>query len=146
MSENENITDDQNLANPGDAKAQKAAEQGSSDAQSAKPEGASGLEEVPFDEASKEKAAKGDAGPPDDSFVEAIYSVPVKVSVLLGNSKMPVEQLVKLGRGAVVQLDKNVGDPVDIMVNERLIARGEVVMMDGALGVSIIELVKTGES
>lgn len=146
MSENENITDDQNLENKGDAKAQKAAEQGFADAPSAKSEGAAGLEEVPFDEASKEKAAKGSSGPPDDSFVEAIYSVPVKVSVLLGHSKMPVEQLVKLGRGAVVQLDKNVGDPVDIMVNERLIARGEVVMMDGALGVSIIELVKTGES
>lgn len=76
--------------------------------------------------------------------LEAVYDVPVLVSAVLGRSTMQVSQLLKLGRGAVVELDRKVGDPIDIFVNNRLIARGEVVMLDDSkLGITMTEIVKS---
>lgn len=76
--------------------------------------------------------------------LEAVYDVPVLVSAVLGRSTMQVSQLLKLGRGAVVELDRKVGDPIDIFVNNRLIARGEVVMLDETkLGITMTEIVKS---
>ncbi|GBR51763.1 flagellar motor switch protein [Neokomagataea thailandica NBRC 106555] len=76
--------------------------------------------------------------------LEAIYDVPVTVSAVLGRTSMQVSQLLRLGRGAVVELDRKIGDPIDIMVNNRLIARGEVVMVDETrLGVTMTEIVKS---
>lgn len=79
--------------------------------------------------------------------LEAIYDVPVTVSAVLGRTSMQVSQLLRLGRGAVVELDRKIGDPIDIMVNNRLIARGEVVMVDESrLGVTMTEIVKSEKS
>ncbi|WP_249110450.1 flagellar motor switch protein FliN [Neokomagataea anthophila] len=79
--------------------------------------------------------------------LEAIYDVPVTVSAVLGRTSMQVSQLLRLGRGAVVELDRKIGDPIDIMVNNRLIARGEVVMVDDSrLGVTMTEIVKSEKS
>ena len=76
--------------------------------------------------------------------LEAIYNVPVAISVVLGWASMPINQLLRLGRGAVVELDRKIGDPIDILVNNRLIARGEVVMVDETrLGVTMTEIVKS---
>lgn len=76
--------------------------------------------------------------------LEAVYDVPVVVSAVLGRSSMQVNQLLKLGRGAVVELDRKVGDPIDIFVNNRLIARGEVVMIDDTrLGITMTEIIKS---
>ncbi|MBF0877010.1 flagellar motor switch protein FliN [Gluconobacter cerevisiae] len=76
--------------------------------------------------------------------LEAIYTVPVTVSAVLGKSIMPINQLLRLGRGAVVELDRKIGDPIDILVNNRLIARGEVVMVDATrLGVTMTEIIKS---
>ncbi|MBW4035030.1 MAG: flagellar motor switch protein FliN [Proteobacteria bacterium] len=76
--------------------------------------------------------------------LEAVYDIPVLVSAVLGRSTMQVSQLLKLGRGAVVELDRKVGDPIDIFVNNRLIARGEVVMIDETkLGITMTEIVKS---
>lgn len=76
--------------------------------------------------------------------LEAIYDIPVTVSAVLGRTTMQVSQLLKLGRGAVVELDRKIGDSIDIMVNNRLIARGEVVMVDDSrLGVTMTEIIKT---
>lgn len=76
--------------------------------------------------------------------LEAIYTVPVTVSAVLGKSVMPINQLLRLGRGAVVELDRKIGDPIDILVNNRLIARGEVVMVDETrLGVTMTEIIKS---
>ncbi|WP_408909368.1 flagellar motor switch protein FliN [Swingsia samuiensis] len=76
--------------------------------------------------------------------LEAIYDIPVTVSVVLGKTTMPVNQLLRLGRGAIVELDRKIGDPVDILVNNRLIARGEIVMVDDSrLGVTMTEIIKT---
>lgn len=75
--------------------------------------------------------------------VEAIYEIPVQVSAVLGRSSMKVSQLLKLGRGAVVELDRKVGEAIDIYVNNRLVARGEVVVVEDRLGVTMTEIVKS---
>lgn len=76
--------------------------------------------------------------------IDTILRIPVNVQVVLGSCTMPVAQLMKLGRGQVVALDHRVGEPVDIVVNGRVIARGEVVVVDddtSRFGVSLTEIV-----
>ncbi|MBL8705462.1 MAG: flagellar motor switch protein FliN [Rhodospirillales bacterium] len=75
--------------------------------------------------------------------LEAVYDVPVQVSAVLGRATMQVSQLLKLGRGAVVELDRKVGEAIDIYVNNRLVARGEVVVVDERLGVTMTEIIKS---
>jgi flagellar motor switch protein FliN/FliY len=76
--------------------------------------------------------------------LEAIYDIPVTVSAVLGKATMQVSQLLKLGRGAVVELDRKLGEAIDIYVNNRLVARGEVVMVDDdRLGITMTEIVKS---
>ncbi|ONG55268.1 flagellar motor switch protein FliN [Pseudoroseomonas deserti] len=76
--------------------------------------------------------------------LNAVYDIPVQVSAVLGRATMQVSQLLKLGRGAVVELDRKLGEAVDIYVNNRLVARGEVVMVgENRLGVTMTEIVKT---
>lgn len=97
-----------------------------------------GFEPVPATEAG---AAAGGATPRD---LDAVYDIPVQVSAVLGRATMQVSQLLKLGRGAVVELDRKLGEAVDIYVNNRLVARGEVVMVDdNRLGVTMTEIVKS---
>jgi flagellar motor switch protein FliN/FliY len=86
----------------------------------------------------------GDAGGPrGPRELEAVYDIPVTVSAVLGKATMQVSQLLKLGRGAVVELDRKLGEAIDIYVNNRLVARGEVVMVDdNRLGVTMTEIVK----
>jgi len=74
--------------------------------------------------------------------LEAVYDIPVKVSAVLGKATMQVSQLLKLGRGAVVELDRKVGEAIDIYVNNRLVARGEVVVVEDRLGITMTEIVK----
>ena len=92
-------------------------------------------------------AELGDQGEPSaprsPRELEAVYDIPVTVSAVLGKSTMQVSQLLKLGRGAVVELDRKLGEAIDIYVNNRLVARGEVVMVDDTrLGVTMTEIVK----
>jgi flagellar motor switch protein FliN/FliY len=76
--------------------------------------------------------------------LDAVYEIPVTVSAVLGKATMRVSQLLKLGRGAVVELDRKLGEAIDIYVNNRLVARGEVVMVDdNRLGVTMTEIVKS---
>ena len=88
-------------------------------------------------EASQEPARPGNA-----KDLEAVYDIPVQVSAVLGRTSMQVSQLLKLGRGAVVELDRKVGEAVDIYVNNRLVARGEVVVVEDRLGVTMTEIIK----
>jgi flagellar motor switch protein FliN len=77
----------------------------------------------------------------------AILSIPVTVQVVLGSASLPVAGLMKLARGAIVSLDQRVGDPVDVVVNGTVIARGEIVIVDEAsqrFGVSLLEVVAGG--
>jgi flagellar motor switch protein FliN/FliY len=76
--------------------------------------------------------------------LEAVFDVPVTVSAVLGKSGMEVSQLLKLGKGTVVELDRKVGEAIDIYVNDRLVARGEVVLVEDRLGVTMTEIIKAG--
>lgn len=72
----------------------------------------------------------------------AVHEVPVKVKVVLGRARMQIQKLLEMQAGTVVELDRRVGEPVDVYVNDRLIARGEVVMIDSSLGVTLTEVVR----
>lgn len=74
--------------------------------------------------------------------LNAVYDIPVQIAAVLGTSSMQVSQLLKLGRGAVVELDRKVGEAIDIYVNNRLVARGEVVVVNERLGVTMTEIIK----
>ena len=78
--------------------------------------------------------------------LEAVYDIPVQVSAVLGKATMQVSQLLRLGRGAVVELDRKVGEAIDIYVNNRLVARGEVVVVDDKLGVTMTEIIKSDQA
>ena len=80
--------------------------------------------------------------PKSSTELEAVYDVPVQVSAVLGKSSMQVHQLLKLGRGAVVELDRKIGEAIDIYVNNRLVARGEVVVIEDRLGITMTEIIK----
>jgi flagellar motor switch protein FliN/FliY len=109
--------------------------------------------EVPLPdlEAGSEMQAVEDAGElaPSESEpvngaadLEAVFDVPVQVSAVLGRARMAVGELLKLGPGAVLELDRKVGEAIDIYVNNRLVARGEVVLVEEKLGVTMTEIIK----
>ena len=102
------------------------------------------LAEIPED---NQDGFDGNEDPGDDTHtardLSAVYDVPVQVSAVLGKATMRVSQLLKLGRGAVVELDRKVGEAIDIYVNNRLVARGEIVVVDERLGVTMTEIVKS---
>jgi flagellar motor switch protein FliN/FliY len=74
--------------------------------------------------------------------LEAVFDVPVQVSAVLGRARMEVGELLRLGPGAVLELDRKVGEAIDIYVNNRLVARGEVVLVEEKLGVTMTEIIK----
>ena len=97
----------------------------------------------------------GPGGPPPDAFeaddktavdLAPVFDVPVNISAVLGRASLSVAQLLKLGAGTVLELDRKVGEAIDIYVNNRLVARGEVVVIDDRLGVTMTEIIKDGDS
>jgi len=74
--------------------------------------------------------------------LEAVYDIPVNVSAILGRTHMEISELLKLEEGNVLELDRKVGESIDIFVNNRLIARGEVVLIEDHLGITMTEIVK----
>ena len=80
------------------------------------------------------------------SDLAPVFDVPVNISAVLGKAHMSVAQLLKLNRGSVLQLDRKVGEAIDIFVNNRLVARGEVVVVEDRLGVTMTEIIKTEDS
>ncbi len=91
-------------------------------------------------------AEDGEETPRSAADLAAVYNIPVKVSAVLGRSSMQVSSLLKMGRGAVIELDRKVGEAIDIYVNNRLVARGEVVVVDERLGVTMTEIIKGDKS
>ncbi|MFA6139272.1 MAG: flagellar motor switch protein FliN [Hyphomicrobium sp.] len=84
------------------------------------------------------------AGHAESLSIDTIMRIPVTVKIVLGSASMPVAALLKLGRGALIPLDRKLGEPVDVIVNGRVVARGEVVVMDddpARLGISLTEVV-----
>jgi flagellar motor switch protein FliN len=81
--------------------------------------------------------------------LEMIMRIPVTMKIVLGSATMPVSNLMKLGRGAIIPLDRRVGEPVDVVVNGRIVARGEVVVVDEAtsrFGIKLTEVVGPAET
>jgi len=109
-------------------------------------------EAPPLDELENQEAEVEDSGvdpriaemetPLGARDLDAVYQIPLQVSAALGKSTMQVSNLLKMGRGAVVELDRKVGEAIDIYVNNRLVARGEVVVED-KLGVTMTEFIKS---
>lgn len=86
--------------------------------------------------------ADGPVTPKTAADLEQMFDVPVTVSAVLGNAHMPVGEVMKLAPGSVLQLDRRVGEAIDIYVNDRLVARGEVVLVEDKLGVTMTEIIK----
>ena len=78
-------------------------------------------------------------------MARAVNNVSVELSVVLGRSKMPINQLLKMGRGAVIELDTTVNDPALILANDRVIARGQVMIVDGYVAITITDTVGINE-
>ena len=78
--------------------------------------------------------------------LESVFDVPVKVSAILGRARMGIGDLLKLGPGSVLELDRKVGEAIDIYVNNRLVARGEVVLVEEKLGVTMTEIIKADQN
>jgi flagellar motor switch protein FliN len=107
-------------------------------------------DKVPFPNLTAEEAAEAaiatPAGPESTTRgaadLEAVFDVPVQVSAVLGRAHMDVGELLNLGPGTVLELDRKVGEAIDIYVNNRLVARGEVVLVEDKLGVTMTEIIK----
>jgi flagellar motor switch protein FliN/FliY len=94
------------------------------------------------------KAPETGSGAAPTRNLEMVMRIPVTVKIVLGSATMPVANLVKLGRGAVIPLDRRVGEPADVVVNGRIVARGEVVVVDEAtsrFGIKLTEVVGPSE-
>ena len=86
----------------------------------------------------EEEKTAGDLAP--------VFDVPVRISAVLGKASLSVAQLLRLGAGSVLELDRKVGEAIDVYVNNRLVARGEVVVVDDRLGVTMTEIIKDGDA
>ena len=100
---------------------------------------------LPEFEPSNALATLGDTEEKTAHDLAPVFDVPVNISAVLGKAHMSVAQLLKLGAGSVLELDRKVGEAIDIYVNNRLVARGEVVVVDERLGVTMTEIIKDGD-
>jgi len=103
------------------------------------------LEEFP-DSTALATTSPDEASEKTASDLAPVFDVPVNISAVLGKANMSVAQLLKLNRGSVLELDRKVGEAIDIFVNNRLVARGEVVVVEDRLGVTMTEIIKTEDS
>ena len=90
--------------------------------------------------------AANDGGIHSAADLAAVYEVPINIQAVLGRANLEVASLLRLSRGSVIELDRKVGEAIDIYVNNRLVARGEVVVVDERLGVTMTEIIKDGDS
>ncbi len=93
--------------------------------------------------ADEEQAEEELASDKPTTEVEALMDVSVEITAVLGTSLMPISQILKLGRGAVVELNRSVGEDIEVHANNRLVAMGEVIVVDDRLGVTMTEIIKT---
>jgi flagellar motor switch protein FliN/FliY len=107
------------------------------------PTGADGMKASgATDDMDEEKRPPSPPAHPDASSLRALYDIPVNITVVLGRTHMEVAELMALGKGDVVELDRKVGESIDILVNNRLVARGEVVLVEDQLGITLTEIIK----
>jgi flagellar motor switch protein FliN/FliY len=91
-------------------------------------------------------ATMDEGGDKSAADLAPVFDVPVNISAVLGKAHMSVAQLLKLNKGSVLELDRKVGEAIDIFVNNRLVARGEVVVVEDRLGVTMTEIIKTEDA
>ncbi|MCR5874842.1 flagellar motor switch protein FliN [Phenylobacterium sp. J426] len=107
-------------------------------------------DDLKLDEFGPEEGGLPDTGGFDEDKsagdLAPVFDVPVSISAVLGRSTLSVAQLLQLGQGSVLELDRKVGEAIDIYVNNRLVARGEVVIVDERLGVTMTEIIKDGDA
>ena len=84
-------------------------------------------------------------GSPEHYDIDLILDIPLEVTVELGQVKMPVNELLQLGQGSIIELDKPVGELLEIYVNRKLVAKGEVVIMDQKLGIRVVDIINPVE-
>jgi len=104
--------------------------------------------DLPLEEFPESTALATISDDPEKTAVDLapVFDVPVNISAVLGKAHMSVAQLLKLGQGSVLELDRKVGEAIDIYVNNRLVARGEVVVVDERLGVTMTEIIKSEDA
>ena len=110
--------------------------------------------ETAGEEMKLDEFAQGDGGLPETlgdeeksaTDLAPVFDVPVNISAVLGRASLSVAQLLQLGQGSVLELDRKVGEAIDIYVNNRLVARGEVVLVEEKLGVTMTEIIKDGDN
>ena len=106
----------------------------------------SGGQEMKLDELTPSApAGQVESGDRSAADLAAVYDVPVNIQAVLGRAHLEVASLLRLSRGSVIELDRKVGEAIDIYVNNRLVARGEVVVVDDRLGVTMTEIIKDGD-
>ncbi|MGD1955003.1 MAG: flagellar motor switch protein FliN [Sphingomonadales bacterium] len=139
MSDEQDIpTDDETIADVPAQESAQAAEGVELDDMSTTPAQVEELESQPIEAPDEEDGEQVHTG----QELEAVFDVPVNVLAVLGISSLEVNQLLMLAPGAVIELDRKVGEAIDIYVNDRLVARGEVVMVEEHLGVTMTEIIK----
>jgi len=99
------------------------------------------LEEFSENQKASEENDQDDTTPKHLEDLEAVFDVPVKISAVLGRTNVEISDLLALNEGDVLELDRKVGEAIDLYVNNRLIARGEVVLVDDKLGVTMTEII-----
>lgn len=100
---------------------------------------------APLQELQAESPVSNGSSKGGEINLDALMDVPVTLSVEIGRSKLPIKQLISLNQGSVVELERGVNEPLDLMVNGTLIARGEVVVVDGQFGLRLIDIVSPSE-
>ena len=90
----------------------------------------------------EEKAPETQDSDKPTTDVEALLDVEVEITAVLGTTNMPISQILKLGRGAVVQLNRSVGEDIEVHANNRLVAKAEVIVVDNRLGVTLTKIIK----
>jgi len=103
------------------------------------------LDEFEHDAPNAADAPALDADDKAAADLAPVFDVPVHISAVLGRANLSVAQLLQLGQGSILELDRKVGEAIDIYVNNRLVARGEVVIVDERLGVTMTEIIKDGD-
>lgn len=80
--------------------------------------------------------------PGQEVDIDAIGDVPIEISVVLGESRITVEELLRMGEGAVIELNRKVGEPVELYANQRCVAKGEIVIVENKIGITMTEILK----
>ncbi len=106
------------------------------------PPGATGLSSQPTGPAA---AVETGEAPVNTRNLDVLLDIPMEVSVQLGSARMQIRELLQLGQGSVVELDKMAGEPLEVLVNQRLVARGEVVVVNEKFGIRLTDVISPAE-